>query len=371
MKTIARLACCSCFVSLAVLLQGCAFATYAQKPMKDMTKTLASKYSESSNDKGFVWLEKFNEQVKEANELVRAGQGPDADIRKAELRVRRNAILGELIVLAEQVHDQVNARLHYGRAWVNSTLDATQIVSTAIASVSKTEAAAKNLAALATGTKGIQESVDMRFFYQQATSALITEMNIDRTKAKTELIAQYSKSIDEWPMENALADWGTFFLAGNVADALSRLGTEAKVRELKALETLNALNRMADANAQKLAEIEAAQAAEEVANAEAEEDRLVAIVRTSIFVDSATQTRVDALLDRLATLSGDEALSLMKQAPPPSPELEKLVALTDPKNARFSDPAVARKILNMILVMGRRSDSELEVMETALTALGR
>lgn len=83
------------------------------------------------------------------------------------------------------------------------------------------------------------------------------------------------------------------------------------------------------------------------------------------------QSRVDALLDRIVTLSDDEVLGLMKQAPPASPELEKLVTLRDPKNARFSDPAVAREILNMSLVMGQRSDSELKVMETAIAPLGK
>jgi len=94
-------------------------------------------------------------------------------------------------------------------------------------------------------------------------------MNRQRVEKETVLYGRMAKHVNDYPLSHAFDDWVAFFLAGNIANALSQMGTEAKVKELHAIEALEKLKSLADAKAENLAKLEEIQAKKEVEEAEA------------------------------------------------------------------------------------------------------
>ncbi|MBI2423531.1 MAG: hypothetical protein HYV27_11940 [Candidatus Hydrogenedentes bacterium] len=179
------------------------------------------------------------------------------------LRHDRNKIIGDLIIIAKGYHETKDDGIREKRAGFNILADVLQIGSSGIASIAGSESTARALAALSTGTGGIQESVDKRLFYEHATSALLSTMHTMRLEQEQVLIANMAKSLDEYPLELALDDWVTFLLAGGVTDALRKMGVDAAAKELKELNSLTKLREAQQANIDTLAEEAKQKAAEE------------------------------------------------------------------------------------------------------------
>lgn len=255
---------------MSASLTGCAWATYKQKPLFEMTKTFSEKYTEvDKKTKTLKFIQDFDIEVVAA--------GTDT-VKLKRLKEKRNAIIGDLITRAKVVHAEVNARLHYTRAFGNVILDAAQIVTSSVASVIPSEQAIQALSATSLGTKGLQESVNKRYFYEHASAAVISVMNGQRHKMEKLLYPKMELPVDEYPLQLAIADWASFFLAGNIADALSIMGTEAKIKELKALETLTEIKTMVGLNQQAVAELERADAERDQAVAKARVEKLATLV---------------------------------------------------------------------------------------------
>ncbi len=205
-------------------------------------------------------------------------------------KLERNEILGDLMTIAKRVHDMKDNYLHYTRASANTLFDFTQIIASGIGSVAGSESTARALSALATGSAAAQESFDARFFYQHATTAVISVMKAQRLKAEQVLVSNMTKDVIEYPLRVALAEYADFLLAGGLTDALAELGTDAKNKELRELEKLEELKTMSTKRLEELKEQEAARQAE----AAARKARQKAYVD---LVDQALFGRIDAILN--------------------------------------------------------------------------
>ncbi len=180
-------------------------------------------------------------------------------------KIERNRIIGDLMLIAKRVHDMKENYLHYSRATANVLFDFSQIIATGIGSVAGSESTARALAAVATGSAAAQESVDLRYFYQHATAAVIAIMKKQQHAAEQVVVVNMSKDVLEYPLRVALVDYADFLLAGGLTDALSELGTDAKNKELRELEKLEDLKKMSEENLKTLQEQAAAKATEEAA----------------------------------------------------------------------------------------------------------
>ena len=80
----------------------------------------------------------------------------------------------------------------------------------------------------------------------------------------------------------------------------------------------------------------------------------------------STHERIYSLLDRVESISDIRAISLVANPPGITPELSSLVDARDPSGLRSSDPEVARDLIKMQLVMGRRTPSILDSWSQAL-----
>lgn len=178
------------------------------------------------------------------------------------MRIERNKIIGELMVIARRVHDEKNNYLHYGRAGANILLDTTQLGATAAGAVTGSESTARALAAFATFVKGGQESIDKRVFYEHATAAIVRIVNAQRLEQERILRLKMAETVVDYPLEVAVSDFVAFLTAGGLPDALAELGIEAKEKELKAIEALKEL-QVLGVEAVKRREAEAARRAAE------------------------------------------------------------------------------------------------------------
>jgi hypothetical protein len=198
------------------------------------------------------------------------GDEPLKDSLKAKAiyelaRAERNRIIGELCVIAKRVHDAQNNSLHYSRATINGLFDFTQIISSSVASVAGSEGTARALAALSTAAGATQESVDRRYFYEHATTALVSTMKRQRHVAEEVLVVNMSKSVMEYPLQVALSQYADFLVAGTLVDALSEMGADASIKEMKASATLDSIKKSSADHIEVLKEISADKAAEQAA----------------------------------------------------------------------------------------------------------
>jgi len=155
--------------------------------------------------------------------------------------------------------------------------------------------------------------------------------------------------------------------AGTQESGVSRVAqffaTGIAARELGANPDVAKLIRVESANqrAVDMAEAQAKQAAIELKK-----------VRTTAFSAEAKQKRIDKILDAIdnsARLSDAKAIELEEYPPVQDQQVNTIVAARDPGGARQSDPAVAREMLKMRVVMSaNRSDEALAAWEAAVKA---
>jgi hypothetical protein len=92
-------------------------------------------------------------------------------------------------------------------------------------------------------------------------------------------------------------------------------------------------------------------------------------VRTAEFVQPQRQKRVDQILDSIDKLSPAKAFELNKQPPVTNENIDQLVLRSDRDGRRLSDEKVAKEMLKMRVVLGPRSDRDLEAWEAAVKAI--
>lgn len=219
--------------------------------------------------------------------LDRLGVGASALTRLEVMRIERNRITAELMIVAKRIHLQKDAYLHYGRSLVNMMGDSLQLGATGAASVVGAESTARFLAAFATVVKGEQESIDKRVFYEHATTALLSVRHTQRMKCEETLLRNMTLSVQEYPLEQAVADATNYALAGSLTDALRELGSVARERENFALTSLEELKKLG-AEATKRREAEAARKAEEEAARKAQFQKTIESVMGLISPSIAT-----------------------------------------------------------------------------------
>ena len=107
-----------------------------------------------------------------------------------------------------------------------------------------------------------------------------------------------------------------------------------------------------------------------------ENPRMVAKVVDANFVfdreaadlELARQERVDHILDGIDRLNDAAARSLAADPPVDEPMVDNVVAARDPRNLRATNPAFARQIFKMEVILSKPSDTALAAWEAAVNA---
>ncbi len=159
--------------------------------------------------------------------------------KKVEIR---NELLGELMTIAKDYHRKKLDLVYTGVAAKDVVFDSIQLASTAFASVAGAAEAKAIAAAIATGTKGLQLSLDRNFFENKAKPALISAMRADAAVKERVLRDGMTKTAALYPLDVALQDWVDFLYAGNLNVAFEMLQAEAQKMDDKAQSDLRNLS---------------------------------------------------------------------------------------------------------------------------------
>lgn len=187
------------------------------------------------------------------------------------------------------------------------------------------------LAAISGGTSASRISINKNFFHEKTVPVLITAMNAQRKEALIPIFQGIGRSLDDYPFARALSDLHVYYQAGTFIGALQAIQKDSGAKEKQA-------------------------------------DSDLAFERDKAFVEKSRQERVGKILENIVGLSKDAALKLIKNLPVKDAKIEKLIQLRDPTGQRTSNEDVAKEMLKMAAVMGKRDDEALDAWEAAVRA---
>jgi hypothetical protein len=88
------------------------------------------------------------------------------------------------------------------------------------------------LAAISTGVGGQKIAVQRDFFQNQNIALIIKNMRAARSDVLVKIRAKTSKSIDEYPLEDALLDLQEYFAAGTVIGGIQHADDTAALQKI-------------------------------------------------------------------------------------------------------------------------------------------
>ena len=210
------------------------------------------------------------------------------------------------------------------------------------------------LSAVSAGISGSQTSINKNVYYERTMPALLALMEAERAKIRTQIEQSLPLPADVYQIEKGLGDVGRYFIAGSIPGSIVVLTQNAGKAKQEAEDTLKT-------------------------------------TRDALFVNVASQKRVESAMTLVDKLPAGKAVDILDN--PPSP-LDDFVgnavqsrlggnALGTPgANARLKAPAGAddgrvkkadqnaRDILKYILVMiQNRSAENIDKWTAAMTAL--
>lgn len=190
----------------------------------------------------------------------------------------------------------------------------------------------KALSVTAAGLTGAKASFDKNAYFEKTMPALIAQMVAHRKEVLRDIQKGLAFSLDEYPLNRALIDLEGYYNAGTIPGALTEIAKTAG---------------------------EAAKKAE----------KEIIVFRDEQFIEKGRRERVDKILENISKLGNQKAIDLVKNPPVRDTVIDNLVMARDPQNLRREDGEVAKEMLKMMAVMGKRSDEALEAWEATLKSV--
>jgi len=135
----------------------------------------------------------------------------------------RNRYAFNLLGMVDAEYSDFEKDLRSDRARKDVFVDWTSIALTAAATVTGTSHVKTILAAIDTGLKGANASVDKNVFQQKGTESLINQMRADRAAIADRIYVGLNKEVVAYPLEAMLRDIVAYYSAGSVTSALVSL----------------------------------------------------------------------------------------------------------------------------------------------------
>lgn len=191
----------------------------------------------------------------------------------------------------------------------------------------------QTLSAVSGGVAGAKASWDKNAFFDKTMPALLTQMIALRKRVLAKIRTELLEGVDRYPLNEALIDVESYFFAGTMPGAISAIVEEAGATARKADERLQVV---------------------------------VLEKRTKDFVAAGRRKRVEQIIADINDLTDQRAIQLCKNPPVEDPAMDQLIKFRDPTDKRLTDGDVARAMLKMRAVLGKRDDEALDAWETAL-----
>jgi len=189
------------------------------------------------------------------------------------------------------------------------------------------------LSALSGGISGSRTAINKNLYYERTLPALLALMIANREKIKIEIYTGSQQEDAVYPLGQAISDLERYFIAGSIPGAIASVNEEAGKKQAQATIEFKA-------------------------------------VRDKEYVDTATQKRIDKLLDAIEKLESGKALDLLRNPPTKiSTATEALITASRGNVAIDALPNErAKTILKRVIVLSERTETELQAWEAAVIA---
>lgn len=146
-------------------------------------------------------------------------------------RRERDQILGELMFIIDSDHGKFERSLRGGKTSFDLFSDFALLGLTGAAAVTGGAETKAILAAIATGVKGAELSVNKRVFQDQAIEAIQAQMRSAQLLRKSQIIQSMAKPTTKYTLDMGLSDIVQYFYDGTLARAFQNLVADAKKKE--------------------------------------------------------------------------------------------------------------------------------------------
>lgn len=134
----------------------------------------------------------------------------------------RNRIVYELMGIVDDDFTRFQREFRKDLVAKDLGVKVVSLLLTAGASVAS-EGAAQTLAAIDTGLKGVNETLDTTAYRNYSSEFLISKMRADRAAVATRIYFSLEQAVDIYPLEAALRDIVEYYSQGTVTSALTSL----------------------------------------------------------------------------------------------------------------------------------------------------
>ena len=172
-----------------------------------------------------------------------AGTVPDTDAALVNCQAVRNAMSSDLLLAINYNFNSYSGNILANRAKSNFYIGGVRSGLEAGATLIGGEGVKTVLAALAGLTGTIQSSANEEFYYEQSAPALIQTMEANRKEVLSRIRLNLKLPYRDYPITALVDDLNTYYRAGTMADAISRLQTEAVTAQVKAEQTLACISK--------------------------------------------------------------------------------------------------------------------------------
>jgi hypothetical protein len=164
----------------------------------------------------------------------------------AMARIERDQILYELMAIIEAEHGEYERSMIFRKSTADMVFDFLELGLSGAGAVTGGAETKAILAAIATGTKGAEISVNRRVFHDQAVEAIQAQMRAAQKSRKAQIIESIQKTnVVEYPLDLGLSDVVEFYYDGTLARAFQSMVRDAKKKEEAAEMDINdALGRL-------------------------------------------------------------------------------------------------------------------------------
>ncbi len=182
----------------------------------------------------------------ERKRLVNASGSETAMVIERKIIVR-NQIAKEMAALVDENHDIYHEHLRRNLTGTRLWSDFFDLGLTTSAVITNGAHATKSLAALATGAKGLGESVSNRVLQQQTLSSVLKAMELRKERIYGEMQSRFETSTDQYGLEDVIRDLGRYWKAGLLSGGLAELDQLAS-NKLASVEAKSAQSRVEATN---------------------------------------------------------------------------------------------------------------------------
>lgn len=151
-----------------------------------------------------------------------------AVVQAQDKRGQRNRVIFELMGIIDSDYATYEMALRSDRAYKDIAFKVVSLTLTGVASLAP-ELTAHRLAAIDTGLKGANESIDTTAFKNQAPELLINRMRANRSAVAQRIYDSMNNDESQYPIEAALRDVDSYYSEGSVTSALASLASSTAI----------------------------------------------------------------------------------------------------------------------------------------------